>query len=98
MKHEYYTERGFGNIITIRCHHCNEEWGLRFGWAALLVVLRVVMPAICILLIINVPIHDSKMAYVFAALFFIGGRYLPAYILCEYMRRTGNYEKFMQKD
>lgn len=100
MKHEYYTKRRLGYIISIRCHHCNREWDLRFGWSAFLFALKVGMPFafILIYLLFSIQFPNDKLAIAWALLVAFVARELPAYILCEYMRHTGTYEKFMKKD
>lgn len=100
MSHEYYFVRRRGYIVSVRCHHCNKEWDIQYGWIILFLVLRAVLPALYILVYLLVPVQFPNHIWSLTCtlLVVLGARYAPAYIFCKYVQCTGGYEKIMIMD
>lgn len=95
-KHDYYVVRRGSYKVSVCCKHCNREWSIKPKWSFLFLALRVILIWGYVALFLLYP-FDRVYAGIIGLVVVCAARSLPAYLVCLYMKKTGNYEKFIEQ-
>lgn len=96
MKHDYYVVRTHGYRITVYCRECKREWAVKPQWTFLFLALRniIIWGYIGLFLIFR---FDKVWGFVGGIAIIHLAWNLPAQLLCLYMKKTGDYERYFEQ-